>query len=192
VTIVDPEAASRSPADGSGVGGRQSPRPLSIAPSRRWFVALGGVGVALFLLPPLLADMTTGDRVTSFGAAAAFALMAFAASRNRLTVRGAVLVQRVVLRSKTFRLDRLAGVRVFRAAGRYNHPWQMTLTDSEGRQLPLRLNGYTVDDRKQLMAALAPFVRRPEVRLEGRVDEALAGGLWFPHLRRAPGEDSWS
>jgi hypothetical protein len=163
---------------------------ISVAPSARWFVALAGIPAAVFLPPPIFASMTAADRSMFVGLTAVFALTALAASRNRLTVHGVELGQRVVLRSRYFRLDRLAGVRVFRAAGRYNHPWQMTLTDSAGVQMHLRLNGYPVEDRKQLMAALAPFVRRPGVQLEGRVDEALAGGLWFPHLRRVPAEDS--
>jgi hypothetical protein len=177
--------------DPSAVG--ESPDTLSVAPSPRRILALGVPVCFACLLPPLLvADMTAGGRWGWIGVSAAFALLAYAASRNRLTVRGAVLIQRGAVLSASFRLDRLAGVRVFRATGYSNRPWQMTLTDTEGRRMQLRLNGYEVRDRRRLMALIEPYARRPEVRLSGPIDEALAGGLWFPHLPRPTGNDSWS
>jgi hypothetical protein len=101
------------------------------APSLLWIVAIGGPAVVACLLPPLLAHMTAGARWTWIGLAAAFAVMALAASRNQLRVRDTELRQRVVLRSRAIDLDRLAGVRVWRGAGclvstRFStHSWLM-------------------------------------------------------------------
>jgi hypothetical protein len=112
---------------------------VSVAPSVWWILALCAPVIAACLLPALLADLTVGTRWTCIGMATGFAAMGLAASRNRLTVHAATLSQRVVLRSKAMDLDRLAGVRVFRGPGLYTRPWQMMLTDTEGRRMILRL-----------------------------------------------------
>jgi len=60
----------------------------------------------------------------------------------------------------------------------------MVLTDRQGAELKLTLYGTRPSQRREVLAALEPYVQADGVSRAGLVGEALSGELWWPHPRR--------
>ena len=61
----------------------------------------------------------------------------------------------------------------------------LILRDLDGDEVRISFYGTSPRGRRELLAALEPFLLSASVSRTGPVDEALAGRLWWPRPRRA-------
>jgi hypothetical protein len=121
-----------------------------------------------------------------FGIGAGSLIGAAAGATYRAEVRGGQLTFRGQWRrSQSVDLTRLVVVRAPDRLERWQAGRPLILRDLDGDEVRISFYGTSPRGRRELLAALEPFLLSASVSRTGPVDEALAGRLWWPRPRRA-------
>jgi hypothetical protein len=121
-----------------------------------------------------------------FGIGAGSLIGAAAGATYRAEVRGGQLTFRGQWRrSQSVDLTRLVVVRAPDRPERWQAGRPLILRDLDGDEVRISFYGTSPRGRRELLAALEPFLLSASVSRTGPVDEALAGRLWWPRPRRA-------
>ena len=121
------------------------------------------------------------------GIAAGSLIGAAAGATNRADLGGAHLTFRGQWRrSQSVDLTRLVVARAPDQPERWlTGVRPLILRDLDGDEVRISFYGTSPRGRRELLAALEPFLLSASVSRTGLVDEALAGRLWWPRPRRA-------
>lgn len=121
-----------------------------------------------------------------FGIGAGSLIAAAAGATYRAEVRGGQLTFRGQWRrSQSVDLSRLVVVRAPDRPERWlTGVRPLILRDLDGDEVRISFYGTSPRGRRELLAALEPFLLSSSVSRTGPVDDALAGQLWWPRPRR--------
>ncbi|HYZ55926.1 MAG TPA: hypothetical protein VE733_20845 [Streptosporangiaceae bacterium] len=140
-----------------------------------WTVMLAACG---FLIPEIFIRPTRGSLIFLNAFAVMMIVFAVAFWRNLIALRGETLTVRGLLAKKTVDLRSLSSVGVLRARGKVQY-WKLTFSDRFGRSVSINFDGFRADERDRMLAAIKPWVLRPGIHLQGPVERAMAGQLWW-------------
>jgi hypothetical protein len=98
--------------------------------------------------------------------------------RNLISLRDEMLTVRGLLSKQSVYLRALVLVDVSQSKGKVRY-WRLVFQDQMGHSVNINFDGLRADERDQLLAMIKPWALRPGVRLQGPVEEALTGRLWW-------------